>query len=295
MNTFDKSFSVLNDCKCTPFFHTLGGSKCPRICKGPSTLCMNEILDQIGEYREVEIGNVTIGTNRTARCLEACEDQQNEVAVTTSKLPNRQTMLKWSDFCVIMEKLEKSCNHLNKRIELDINYPTLCPLLLAKLNGPYFSKFNGDRKELCKKAFNNFTEFWDVKEFQTDVVENSTDEALLSAMFTYARQNLALVNIYIKPPVVKRIMRDERIPVIWFVANCGGILGLCMGFSIVTVFEVIHYLIRLFLYLCQFPFRQKKNSNNGQNNCPRSCTENTFLEQPTIDISTIKIDNTEMM
>jgi len=42
--------------------------------------------------------------------------------------------------------------------------------------------------------------------------------------------------------VVTRIVRDERIPVIWFVANCGGILGLCMGFSIVTVFEVLHYL-----------------------------------------------------
>ena len=105
---------------------------------------MNEIFDQIGEYREVEIGDVASGTNRTARCLEACEDQQNEVAVTTSKLPNRQTMLKWSDFCVIMEKVEKSCNHPNKRIELDINYPNLCSLLLAKLNGPYFSKFNGN-------------------------------------------------------------------------------------------------------------------------------------------------------
>ena len=251
---------------------------------------MNEILDQIGEYREVEIGDVASGTNRTARCLEACEDQQNEVAVTTSKLPNRQTMLKWSDFCVIMEKLEKSCTHTSKRIELDINYPTLCPLLLAKLKGSYISSFDGDKKDICKKAFNNFTGFWDVTEFQTDVVENSTDEALLSAMFTYARQNLALVNIYIKPPVVKRIMKDERIPVIWFVANCGGILGLCMGFSIVTVFEVIHYLIRFLFYLCKFPFRQNKNT---QNDCSRSCTANTFLEQPTI--STIKIDNTELI
>ena len=31
-----------------------------------------------------------------------------------------------------------------------------------------------------------------------------------------------------------------------FVANCGGILGLCMGFSIVTVFEVLHYLSQSF-------------------------------------------------
>ena len=35
-----------------------------------------------------------------------------------------------------------------------------------------------------------------------------------------------------------------------FVANCGGILGLCMGFSIVTVFEVLHYLGTTLLELC---------------------------------------------
>ena len=32
--------------------------------------------------------------------------------------------------------------------------------------------------------------------------------------------------------MVTKILRDQRIPIIWFVANCGGILGLCMGFSI---------------------------------------------------------------
>ncbi len=31
-------------------------------------------------------------------------------------------------------------------------------------------------------------------------------------------------------------------PVIWFIANCGGILGLCMGFSLVTVFEIAQYI-----------------------------------------------------
>ena len=31
------------------------------------------------------------------------------------------------------------------------------------------------------------------------------------------------------------LRRDQKIPVIWFVANSGGILGLCMGFSMVTV------------------------------------------------------------
>ena len=61
-------------------------------------------------------------------------------------------------------------------------------------------------------------------------------------MYLYARENLAKVHIYIQAPVVTKIVRDQRIPIIWFVANCGGILGLCMGFSIVTVFEVLHSL-----------------------------------------------------
>ena len=29
---------------------------------------------------------------------------------------------------------------------------------------------------------------------------------------------------------------------IWFIANCGGILGLCMGFSLITVFEIAQYI-----------------------------------------------------
>ena len=49
-------------------------------------------------------------------------------------------------------------------------------------------------------------------------------------LFVYARRNLALVNVYIRDPVVTRIKRDEKIPLIGFVANTGGLLGLTMGF-----------------------------------------------------------------
>ena len=251
-------FSVLHECNCTPFFHTAGGRKYPRICNGPSLLCMNTILDQIGEYREVEIEDPDTGSKRMAKCLEACEDQQNEVAITTSRLPNRQTMLKWSDFCVVMEKLKKSCGHVSKRIDLDRQYPVLCSLLLEKLNETSLLSFDEGNEDLCKKAINTFKIMGTVEN-----LDNSSDTALLSAIFAYARENLALVNVYIKPPVVSRIMKDERIPVIWFVANCGGILGLCMGFSIVTVFEVLHYICLLIFDSWCLVFR-KKNNNEQQ-------------------------------
>lgn len=62
-------------------------------------------------------------------------------------------------------------------------------------------------------------------------------------IFSYAKKNLAVVNVYIKDPVVTMIRRDQKIPVIAFVANTGGLLGLCMGFSLVSVFEVLYHAI----------------------------------------------------
>ena len=249
---------------------------------------MNKILDQIGQYREVEIEGGNGGSPRMAKCLEACTDQQNEVAITTSRLPNRQTMLQWSDFCVVMEKVIKSCGHVWKRIDMDRQYPSLCKLLLAKLN-PHSVSFVSDNKKLCEQAINSFSTLGAVDDFSQDK-GNSSDDALLSALFTYSRENLALVNIYIKPPVVTRIKKDERIPVIWFVANCGGILGLCMGFSIVTVFEVLHYICQLIFRTCSRLVSKGKTANNQQPHCRGSNTENNFVKQSLCNIP----ENTEL-
>ena len=87
--------------------------------------------------------------------------------------------------------------------------------------------------------------------FHHFVISPYSVRSLVKQIFKYSRDNLALVNVYIKNPVVTKIRsvsshhltphlqpyyrRDQKIPVIWFVANSGGILGLCMGFSMVTV------------------------------------------------------------
>ena len=41
--------------------------------------------------------------------------------------------------------------------------------------------------------------------------------------------------------MVTRIKRDQKIPIIGFVANTGGLLGLCMGFSLVSAFEIVYH------------------------------------------------------
>ena len=53
-----------------------------------------------------------------------------------------------------------------------------------------------------------------------------------------------MVNIYIKEPVVTNIWRDQKTPIINFIAYTGGLLGLCMGFSLVSLFEILYYTIK---------------------------------------------------
>ena len=233
---------ILKECKCTPFFHTLALAKVPRICKGQSLLCMNVIIDQIGEYREVAVKDAKSGGIRVVECLEACEDQQNEVTVTASRIPNRQTMLKWPEFCTVVEKLKMSCSNQWKRVELDKNYPSLCFLLLSEFYKTSPNPAVEDNKKVCIDILNNINMLEPLGYSQHKGLNNSSHDLLLKELFKYTRQNIAIANIYIRPPVVTRILKDERIPLIRFVANTGGLLGLCMGCSLITGFEVLYYI-----------------------------------------------------
>jgi hypothetical protein len=55
--------------------------------------------------------------------------QANGVAVTTSRLPNRQTFTERPEFCALLQKLRKKCASEWKKEELDYQYPDLCSLI----------------------------------------------------------------------------------------------------------------------------------------------------------------------
>ena len=62
-----------------------------------------------------------------------------------------------------------------------------------------------------------------------------------------------------------KIMRDQKIPVIAFVANTGGLLGLCMGFSLVSVFEVLYHALTAALRrLSKRPVAVRVTSGGGE-------------------------------
>ncbi len=63
-------------------------------------------------------------------------------------------------------------------------------------------------------------------------------------LYKYAKDNLLWLNVYVKDSFSTNIVRDEKMTRTSFVANVGGLLGLCMGFSLVSVAEIIYYMFK---------------------------------------------------
>ena len=51
---------------------------------------------------------------------------------------------------------------------------------------------------------------------------------VVEAILDYAKDNLVMFNIFIKDPYAKRFMKDEKITKTAYIANSGGLLGICL-------------------------------------------------------------------
>jgi hypothetical protein len=75
-----------------------------------------------------------------------------------------------------------------------------------------------------------------------------TKKSLVNFLFSYAKENLAVLNLYIKDPYYTRLIRAESISTISFIANAGGLLGLCMGMSFVSLFELFYHIVSAIIH-----------------------------------------------
>ena len=112
---------IEKECNCVPRYFA---SEVPEIeiCQGQSVLCMKELLDLIGDNRTV----LDNGIEKV--CLANCIDQKYDVKVTSSTYPNKQSFVQSKEFCLVYEKILKSCQ-TEKRITLEEQYPNICKLL----------------------------------------------------------------------------------------------------------------------------------------------------------------------
>ena len=110
----------------------------------------------------------------------------------------------------------------HKRLPLSSEYPDLCPTIESV----------PDIARHCGSA----------NRWRADRITNRTlVRKIEHEVYQYGHENLAIINIFIKESYTKRFRKDEKMSRISYIASSGGLLGLCMGFSFVSLAEIAYH------------------------------------------------------
>ena len=202
---------AIKKCSCYPGFLNPSNSS----CSGKSLRCFQDVFYYIGKYRTME------DRGETKSCLAACKDQTFSVTVSGSKYPGEESYNHRPAFCVIVRKLHRlTCPDRSLRRSLEKRYPGLCR----------------DVEDVMKNS--GCDDLWTKSGLGDDAERIDLFEAKI---LRYMRENTAMINIYLKQPYCEKISQNVHITLTTLVANIGGILGLCLGTSIITIVEIIWY------------------------------------------------------
>ena len=125
-----------------------------------------------------------------------------------------------------MKKLRKICtvsSYVMKKDLLEEAYGDVCD----DLEKAY------EKGKMCSKG-NFHADDGDVKRYNKTV----------DFLFKYARDNFAVVNVYMRDPFYTIIDKKYAMPFYDLFSSLGGMLGLCLGLSIISVIEFMYHLLQ---------------------------------------------------
>ena len=169
------------------------------------------------------------------KCLPACKSQENTNQMSFALYPQKDNFFHQRRFCQVASHIwQVTCQDENRKYFLDLQQPKLCPTL------EYFDEYFKANSS-CDEWPNNFLKAFD-----------KPNGTLLEEMVEYGRKNLAVVNIMMQSPYVTKMKRDVAMTFTSYVANSGGLLGLCLGFSLISGIELIFW-----FFCCCRTFKEK--------------------------------------
>jgi len=127
--------------------------------------------------------------------------------------------------------------------------------------------------DICPRPAYRF----DKKAFST----KENQDAFIFEVNNYAKENIALVTIYIREPFAEEILISEEVTPTELMSDIGGLMGLFMGCSFVSAVEIVYHILKILVSgLCKQNTDSKKPKprNNSQKQS-RSTTVTSFTTQ----------------
>ena len=254
--------NVFDNCSCIPNFASIKFPELPddfHVCNGNELHCAVKMGNEMGNE---DLGlNMAINTKANDElhtCRPTCEmqvrnlfslnsiqnlvrkksisifflsnHQEEKMISTSSSYPNWQTFSARGDFCLVMKKVVKVCKDPVRKLDLEARYEgeLSCEQLIALHEG---------QRELCQKAI------------PIESIVNDFPK-VVDFLHKYASKNIAVVKIFIRDPYYTLYKKDVQISITSFVGNTGGLVGLCMGLSFISLFEMVYHIFNYFAKCC---------------------------------------------
>ena len=196
--------------------------------RGESLACSESWVEKTGSEELSEAYDIN---NQKLKCKPRCERQSETSTFTSAVYPVPSTFSQHQFFCLALKKVSRICSDSSrfKIIEATLNETGMSCLDLNLSNS----------KKLCEK--DNQPNYKAVQE----------NPKIAHFLYKYAKTNFAILRVFIKDPFYTLIKRDEQLTTISFLGNAGGLLSLCMGLSLISIFEILYHISRFIWHFFQ--------------------------------------------
>lgn len=188
--------------------------------------CSQTWLEQIGTE---PLSTAVNHKNVSMKCMQRCDLQNETPTFTSSNFPIEATFSRHKFICLTLKKVSRICNDSQraKTFEASQDQVTCKEILNAN-----------NINNICEKGKPVFA-------------MTQQNPKLCNFLFNYAKNNFAYLSVFFKDPYYTLIKRDEQLTLISFLGNTGGLLGLCMGLSLVSIFEIFYHFINFIISRCK--------------------------------------------
>ena len=213
-------------------------------CQGRDLHCALEWVNLMGNEPNPDLTLAHNTENKELKCQQRCEFQYEMVLSSSSSWPSAMFYYR-TDYCYVMQKVVlKICENPIKKIIFEAAYGA--NVTCAEIRDIFY------RLKLCYNL-NHTDSKLDYPNY--NLVVSPEVIKVSKFLLEYAKNNFAILKIFINYPFYTKMTRDEDMTILSFIANAGGLLGLCMGLSFVSIFEIFYFCFDAFLvkvrkYLC---------------------------------------------
>ena len=214
------------------------------ICTGKKLKCALDWMSSMGSSMDQALTTANNTQNHNMKCLQRCDLQTDTVSSSSTTFPNKETFFYRPEFCFVLQKISKICTDESRKnvFEISTQIKNICHLVLE---------------------MNNTFKACDTNDFPNSTVINANLQ-ISEFMLEYASKNLAIVKIFYRDPYYTKFIKNEQISVLSFIANAGGLLGLCVGMSFLSIFEIVYHVVSyLFVRLNNYSHNTQNPSRNA--------------------------------